>query len=119
MQALPAAPESLCVVEMGGHDVTRDDVEGGYQSGLFLNIGLQVGSTHLLRQIIDCVTFLCLCLVLKVKERLKVIYNSFWATHQIATEHCLLYGITQGDRQSCYSTQVNAPHFSLSQVGQL
>ena len=43
MQALPAAPESLCVVEMGGHDVTRDDVEGGSQSGLFLNIGLQVG----------------------------------------------------------------------------
>ena len=42
MQALPAAPESLCVVEMGGHDVTRDDVEGGSQSGLFLNIGLQV-----------------------------------------------------------------------------
>ena len=42
MQALPAAPESLCVVEMGGHDVTRDDVEGGTQSGLFLNIGLQV-----------------------------------------------------------------------------
>jgi len=43
MQALPAAPESLCIVEMGGHDVTRDDVEGGTQSGLFLNIGLQVG----------------------------------------------------------------------------
>jgi len=42
MQALPAAPESLCVVEMGGHDVTRDDVEGVSQSGLFLNIGLQV-----------------------------------------------------------------------------
>ena len=42
MQALPAAPESLCVVEMGGHEVTRDDVEGSSQSGLFLNIGLQV-----------------------------------------------------------------------------
>ena len=42
MQALPAAPESLCVVEMGGHDVTREDVEGGSRSGLFLNIGLQV-----------------------------------------------------------------------------
>jgi len=42
MQALPASPESLCVVEMGGHDVTGDDVEAGSQSGLFLNIGLQV-----------------------------------------------------------------------------
>ena len=42
MQALPAAPESLCVVEMGGHDITREDVEGGSRSGLFLNIGLQV-----------------------------------------------------------------------------
>lgn len=42
MQALPAAPESLCIVEMGGPDTTRDDAEGGSHSGLFLNIGLQV-----------------------------------------------------------------------------
>jgi len=48
MQALPAAPESLCVVEMGGHDITRDDVEGGSRSGLFLNIGLQVCQIYLL-----------------------------------------------------------------------
>ena len=41
MQALPAAPESLCIVEMGGHDNTAD---GGPVSvgGLYLNIGLQV-----------------------------------------------------------------------------
>ena len=43
MQALPAAPESLCIVEMGGHD---DSSEGGrsVRGRLFLNIGLQVGS---------------------------------------------------------------------------
>lgn len=54
MQALPAAPESLCVVEMGSHDVTSEDVEGGSQSGLFLNIGLQNGV--LLRTVLDTVS---------------------------------------------------------------
>ena len=44
MQALPDAPESLCIVEMGGPDTTREDAEGGSHSGLFLNIGLQVSS---------------------------------------------------------------------------
>ena len=64
MQALPAAPESLCVVEMGGHDVTREDVEGGSQSGLFLNIGLQV--EHLLfysRYWILLCCFLSICVM--------------------------------------------------------
>jgi splicing factor 3B subunit 3 len=54
MQALPAAPESLCVVEMGGHDTTREDAEGGSQSSLFLNIGLQNGV--LLRTVLDTVS---------------------------------------------------------------
>lgn len=45
MQALPAAPESLCIVEMGG---------GGDRAGLFLNIGLQNGV--LLRTALDSVT---------------------------------------------------------------
>ena len=40
MQALPAAPESLCVVEMGGTEGT--DGEPGMQGSLYLNIGLQV-----------------------------------------------------------------------------
>ena len=53
MQALPAAPESLCVVEMGGHDVTSEDVEGGSQSGLFLNIGLQVCRSFIIGSIIS------------------------------------------------------------------
>lgn len=43
MQALPDVPESLCIVEMGGPDITRgEDADGGSHSGLFLNIGLQV-----------------------------------------------------------------------------
>jgi hypothetical protein len=47
MQALPDAPESLCIVEMGAPDTTREDVEGGSTTGLFLNIGLQVRLTAL------------------------------------------------------------------------
>ena len=48
MQALPAAPESLCIVEVGGGD--RSISVGG----LFLNIGLQNGV--LLRTALDSVT---------------------------------------------------------------
>lgn len=44
MQALPASPESLCIVEMGGTpaDTKEDAEDGGTKGGLFLNIGLQV-----------------------------------------------------------------------------
>ncbi|KAF0289338.1 Splicing factor 3B subunit 3 [Amphibalanus amphitrite] len=40
MQALPASPESLCVVEMGGTEGAEG--EPGLQGSLYLNIGLQV-----------------------------------------------------------------------------
>lgn len=52
MQALPALPESLCIVEMGG----ASDADPGCVSvgGLFLNIGLQNGV--LLRTALDRVT---------------------------------------------------------------
>ncbi|XP_014289805.1 splicing factor 3B subunit 3 isoform X1 [Halyomorpha halys] len=45
-QAVPAAPESLCIVEMGGAD--------GSRSTLYLNIGLHNGG--LLRTVLDPVT---------------------------------------------------------------
>ena len=54
MQALPAAPESLCIVEMGGRgggESERGLISAG---GLFLNIGLQNGV--LLRTALDSVT---------------------------------------------------------------
>ena len=53
MQALPAPPESLCIVEMGGGG---EGERGGLTSvgGLFLNIGLQNGV--LLRTALDSVT---------------------------------------------------------------
>jgi len=54
MQALPASPESLCIVEMGGHEVKDDTEGGGSKGGLFLNIGLQNGV--LLRTVLDTVT---------------------------------------------------------------
>lgn len=55
MQALPAPPESLCLVEMGGVDVKSGEMaELGAASGLFLNIGLQNGV--LLRTVLDAVT---------------------------------------------------------------
>ena len=47
MQALPAAPESLSIVEMPGSD--KSD-----RGGLFLNVGLQNGV--LLRTVLDQVT---------------------------------------------------------------
>nr|CAD7454647.1 unnamed protein product [Timema tahoe] len=53
MQALPAAPESLCIVEMGAGD-TGPDGEPGKQGILYLNIGLQNGV--LLRTVLDQVT---------------------------------------------------------------
>lgn len=49
MQALPAAPESLCIVEMGSSGDRTFTV-----GGLFLNIGLQNGV--LLRTALDSVT---------------------------------------------------------------
>lgn len=53
MQALPAAPESLCVVEMGGTEGGSDG-ETGMVGSLYLNIGLQNGV--LLRTVMDRVT---------------------------------------------------------------
>ena len=52
MQALPATPESLCIVEMGAHEKSGDSA--GTTGQLFLNIGLQNGV--LLRTVLDPVT---------------------------------------------------------------
>ncbi len=52
MQALPAQPESLCIVEMGG--ASDSDTGGVSVGGLFLNIGLQNGV--LLRTALDRIT---------------------------------------------------------------
>lgn len=41
MQALPAAGESLCIIEMGGAE-TGDKSTTGNVGGHFLNIGLSV-----------------------------------------------------------------------------
>lgn len=54
LQSLPASPESLCIVEMGGHEAKEDMEGGGSLGGLFLNIGLQNGV--LLRAVLDTVT---------------------------------------------------------------
>lgn len=50
MQALPAQPESLCIVEMGGTEKQDELGERGSIGFLYLNIGLQVGDpeTHTL-----------------------------------------------------------------------
>lgn len=42
MQALPAAGQSLCIVEMGGGAEAGDKGTTGNVGGLFLNIGLAV-----------------------------------------------------------------------------
>lgn len=52
MQALPAAAESLCIVEMGAGE--GQEGEGGSSGHLYLNIGLQNGV--LLRTVLDQVT---------------------------------------------------------------
>lgn len=44
MQALPAQPESLCIVEMGGVEKQDELGEKGTIGFLYLNIGLQVMS---------------------------------------------------------------------------
>lgn len=44
MQALPAPPESLCIIEMGGSEAKEETGEAGTVGGLYLNIGLQVQS---------------------------------------------------------------------------
>ncbi|XP_064640228.1 splicing factor 3B subunit 3 [Lineus longissimus] len=54
MQALPAPPEALCIVEMGGTEAKEETGEAGTIGGLFLNIGLQNGV--LLRTVLDTVT---------------------------------------------------------------
>jgi splicing factor 3B subunit 3 len=54
MQALPAPPEALCIVEMGGAEAKEETGEAGTIGGLFLNIGLQNGV--LLRTVLDTVT---------------------------------------------------------------
>lgn len=52
MQALPAPPESLCIVEMGGGGEGERGL--GSVGGLFLNIGLQNGV--LLKTALDSIT---------------------------------------------------------------
>lgn len=42
MQALPAQPESLCIVEMGGAEKQDELGEKASVGFLYLNIGLQV-----------------------------------------------------------------------------
>lgn len=42
MQALPAQPESLCIVEMGGVEKQDELGDKGSMGFLYLNIGLQV-----------------------------------------------------------------------------
>ncbi|CAN2389285.1 splicing factor 3b [Pristimantis euphronides] len=54
MQALPAQPEALCIVEMGGAERQDDIGERGSIGFLYLNIGLQNGV--LLRTVLDPVT---------------------------------------------------------------
>uniref|UniRef100_H3AX27 Splicing factor 3B subunit 3 n=1 Tax=Latimeria chalumnae TaxID=7897 RepID=H3AX27_LATCH len=54
MQALPAQPESLCIVEMGGTEKQDELGEKGSIGFLYLNIGLQNGV--LLRTVLDPVT---------------------------------------------------------------
>lgn len=53
MQALPAAPESLCIVEMGGTEAKEETGEVGTVGGLFLNTGLQVNNTSILEGLIE------------------------------------------------------------------
>jgi splicing factor 3B subunit 3 len=53
MQALPAAAESLCIVEMGVGEAGGDG-EPGTTGSLYLNIGLQNGV--LLRTVLDQIT---------------------------------------------------------------
>ena len=54
MQALPAAPESLCIVKMGAESDEGEVGGATAAGGLFLNIGLQNGV--LLRTGLDPVT---------------------------------------------------------------
>jgi len=55
MQAIPAMPESLCIVEMGASDGgSSDEPAMNSLSMLYLNIGLQNGV--LLRTVLDGVT---------------------------------------------------------------
>ncbi|PIO38703.1 hypothetical protein AB205_0125620 [Aquarana catesbeiana] len=54
MQALPAQPEALCIVEMGGAERQDELGERGSIGFLYLNIGLQNGV--LLRTVLDPVT---------------------------------------------------------------
>lgn len=42
MQALPAPPESLCIIEMGGTEAKEETGETATAGGIYLNIGLQV-----------------------------------------------------------------------------
>ncbi|XP_055891647.1 splicing factor 3B subunit 3-like [Biomphalaria glabrata] len=54
MQAFPAPPESLCIIEMGGSEAKEETGETATTGGIYLNIGLQNGV--LLRTVLDPVT---------------------------------------------------------------
>ena len=57
MQALPAQPESLCIVEMGGVEKQDELGEKGTIGFLYLNIGLQVGRPHCLHDVGSSLVF--------------------------------------------------------------
>lgn len=48
MQALPAAGESLCIIEMGGGGTEANEQGAGTGGGLFLSIGLSVSLSYTL-----------------------------------------------------------------------
>lgn len=52
MQALPAAAESLCIVEMGAKDANNSEELSPQQSSLYLNIGEQSCNRSLLNIIV-------------------------------------------------------------------
>lgn len=58
MQALPAQPESLCIVEMGGVEKQDELGEKGTIGFLYLNIGLQVSLYFILFLILFLITCL-------------------------------------------------------------
>lgn len=57
MQALPAPPESLCVLDMSTQTDKKEEAEGG----LYLNIGLQVCRTARMRKLQDSQQWQKLC----------------------------------------------------------
>ena len=113
MQALPAAPESLCIIEMGGFEAGKDEPEA-FQGGLFLNIGLQVSPwivVAFLNKAISRCACICVCVCVCVLVCLNVCVFTYVCVGVFVCMRVYLKATTGSNETKIIETKDKEKHF--------